>query len=145
MTPEQNEKLLELLPEKPLGGSRAAAFFIPEEDPLIVNPPPGWKRQEVREDGVSWINKKKRLFVIASIATESDKKQWLHVSCSHATRLPTYGEMAMVKRVFVGSDRYAISIMPPTKCHVNIHPNCLHWWSCLNGHPLPEFSFDGSI
>ena len=51
--------------------------------------------------------------------------------------------MALVKRDFVGEDRYAYSIWPPREQHVNIMPYCLHLWARmdeLDGRVLPEFS-----
>jgi len=79
------------------------------------------------------------------VALEDDDKLWFHVSCSHSKGMPTYDEMAVVKKIFIGEDNYAISVMPPKEKHVNIHHHCLHWWWCIDGHPLPEFSKDGTI
>ncbi len=124
---------------------REVVFHIQDGKQHLISPPPGWERGEVRSDGAAWVNRKKSMSVIASISVESDGKHWLHVSCAHFRRMPTYEEMAMVKNVFVGRDKYAISVMPPTEKHVNIHRYCLHWWSCMDGHPLPEFSSGGTI
>lgn len=79
--------------------------------------------------------------VIWSIATELDKRLWLHVSVSRPNRLPSYSDMARVKAHFIGPDATAYSVWLPESLHVNIHPNCLHLWSPLEGDPpLPEFS-----
>ena len=127
------------------GQERAATFFIGNDEYHVVNPPPGWRRVEERADGVAWAHNKRGLAVIASVAIEGDGKRWLHVSCSHARRPPTHDDMADVKCIFIGDEQYAIVVYPPWRLHVNIHPNCLHLWSCLDGHPLPEFSGAGSI
>jgi hypothetical protein len=80
------------------------------------------------------------------IATESehgdyaDESVWLHVSVSRANQLPSYEDLVTVKEIFIGCDAKAIMVFPPRDKHVNIHPNCLHLFSCLTGDPLPEFS-----
>lgn len=84
------------------------------------------------------------LQVIASAATMRDGREWLHVSFSRRSRLPTYADLQLVKREFIGSDRKAIMVFPEEKHHVNIHPNCLHLWYSADN-PLPEFSVGGSI
>lgn len=102
--------------------------------------PPGWRLIEQRIDGEMFHNIKKNLVVISSIGKELDGKTWQHVSVSHKKRVPNYNEMNYVKRFFIGEDEYAISIWPPKDKHVNIHPNCLHLWHCLDEYPLPDFT-----
>ncbi len=68
-----------------------------------------------------------------------DGKEWLHISVSRKSRLPTYEEMTRIKRDFIGDDKKAISVLPEKKYHVNIDKYCLHlFYSAEN--PLPEFS-----
>jgi hypothetical protein len=38
---------------------------------------------------------------------EEDDKRWVHVSCSRKARVPSYDDLALVKRVFIGPDRFA--------------------------------------
>jgi hypothetical protein len=80
---------------------------------------------------------------------EQDGEFWLHVSVSRDNDLPitvrpSYQDLATVKAVFVGQERYAYSVWPPTDKHVNIHTGVLHLWSPVTGHErgqaLPEFS-----
>lgn len=79
------------------------------------------------------------LFIMASAGEYDDGKEWLHVSVSRKSRLPTYEEMTRIKRDFIGDDKKAISVLPEKKYHVNINKNCLHlFYSAEN--PLPEFS-----
>ena len=54
--------------------------------------------------------------------------------------MPTYDDISLVKKVFIGEDKKAIMIFPEKKYHVNIHSFCLHLWHCLDGDGLPEFS-----
>lgn len=72
---------------------------------------------------------------------------WLHVSVSRAKYIPSYQDLADVKRVFVGEARQAVQVFPPRERHVNIHPYCLHLWACLEpeGDGLPDFGAEGTI
>lgn len=106
-----------------------------------------WRRIEVREDGASYMYQRPGvghpLSVIVSGAVELDGKRWLHVSCAYASRLPSWEDLRMVKDLFIGPDRAAYQVLPPTAKHVNIHSYCLHLWSCVDGDPLPDFTQGG--
>jgi len=67
VTPESRDKLDHGWMREIEGAPRAALFDIGGNEHHMVNPPPGWKREEVRADGVSWYNAKKRLVVIVSL------------------------------------------------------------------------------
>ncbi len=77
----------------------------------------------------------------------SDGRWWLHVSVARAKYIPSYEDLADVKRVFVGEDRQAIQVFPRCERHVNLHPFCLHLWTCLepDGDGLPDFGKEGTI
>lgn len=75
-----------------------------------------------------------------SVSVEEDNELWIHVSLSHRNRLPTYEEMKVVKSIFIGNEQDAIQIFPRLSNHVNIHPYCLHLWSCLNPNKFPDFT-----
>lgn len=84
------------------------------------------------------------LQIIASAGEYDDGREWLHISVSRKSRIPSYEEMARVKRDFIGDDKKAVFVLPEKKNHVNIHENCLHlFYSAEN--PLPEFSGAGMI
>lgn len=68
-----------------------------------------------------------------------DPRAWLHVSLSRKNRIPSYEDMVCVKKLFVGEDRQAIQVFAPRAKHVNIGPNVLHLWCCLDGDGLPDF------
>lgn len=91
-------------------------------------------------NGTYYVRERSNLFVGVSIAYEADEKRWFHLSVSHKKRMPTHEELAEAKHYFIGIDRYAVQVYPPADKHVNLHPFCLHLFSCLDGHPLPEFS-----
>ena len=85
------------------------------------------------------------LFVIQSAAVENDGNVWIHTSFSRKSRMPTYSDMAMVKRLFVGEDSKAIMIFPDKAHHVNLHEFCLHFFTPVYHEPLPEFSLGGTL
>lgn len=79
------------------------------------------------------------LMIIASAGEYDDGREWLHVSVSRKSRVPSYDELTRIKRDFIGDDKKAVLVLPEKKNHVNIHDYCLHlFYSAEN--PLPEFS-----
>lgn len=102
--------------------------------------PSTWELIDVLGDGASYRNKRRGLMVICSSAEEQDGFKWLHVSVSRRSRIPTYGDLVIVKRLFVSKHRKALQVFAPEVEHVDIHPNCLHLWCCLDGEPLPDFT-----
>lgn len=77
---------------------------------------------------------------------QHDGGWWLHVSVSRGKYIPSYADLADVKRVFVGGDTQALQIFPKRERHVNIHPNCLHLWARLDTEDgLPDFGREGTI
>lgn len=86
-------------------------------------------------DGQSW--QLMGLRVIWSLAIELDARPWLHVSASREARLPSYSDMTLVKRLFVGPRHVAYSVWPSVDDHVNIHANVLHLWAPRDDEPLP--------
>lgn len=105
-----------------------------------------WKLVEQRSDGEAWVNKSLGLVVISSMAKELDGKFWQHVSLSRKSKVPSYDDMCLVKKLFIGEDKKAIQIFAQKSDHVNIHPYCLHLWHCIDGDSLPDFTHGkGSI
>lgn len=106
--------------------------------------PDGWAVIERRSDGVA--AQKGEVRVIASVNKKADGKRWMQVSVSATplrrgtVRIPTWTAMDMVKCEWIGKDEYAVMVHPPSRFDVNLNPGVLHWWHCLEGHPLPEFS-----
>lgn len=105
--------------------------------------PPDWKLVDTSLDGARFINKTKRMSVIASGNTELDGKRWLHVSLARPDFMPSYEDVKLVKELFIGEENKAIQVFPPKSEHVNIHVHCLHLWHCLDGDPLPDFTQGG--
>ena len=111
--------------------------------PLVL--PAGWAIHSELPDGRRYINGLLGLVVIVSGCVQQDGRRWLHLSVSHFKRLPKWRELVEVKELFLG-DRYAYQVLPPRSRYVNIHPNVLHLWSCLDEEPLPDFTWGtGSI
>lgn len=78
---------------------------------------------------------------------QHDTRWWLHVSVSRAKHIPSYVDLADVKRTFVGDAVQAVQIFPRRDRHINIHPHCLHLWAALDaeGDGLPDFGSEGTI
>lgn len=105
--------------------------------------PATWRLLEEGEDGGKYYCDLLELGVIVSGAVEQDGRRWIHLSCSHARRIPRWNELREVKELFLG-DFYAYQVLPPKERYVNIHPHVLHLWRCLDGDPpLPDFTRGG--
>lgn len=115
--------------------------WIAGELPRVL--PAGWVLLDGSQDGARYFHTAFQLMVILSGATEQDGRRWLHLSCSHQARIPTWRELREVKDVFIGRDRYAYQVLPPDAHYVNINPRVLHLWHCLDADPLPDFTQGG--
>jgi len=54
-----------------------------------------------------------------------------HVSISHRSRYPTWGEIKELRYEFMPREFDAYMIFPPPSQYVNEHPNCFHLWMVL--------------
>ena len=106
---------------------------------VMLRPPEPWTLTEQGSDGAAYRHAN-GLRVIWSAAREADGRIWLHVSLSRADRMPTYRDLKHVKVAFIGNQRKAIMVIPEQREHVNLHPFCLHLFSCLEEDPLPDFT-----
>lgn len=113
-----------------------------------MDPPVPWTHTRVVNwEGVpvtEWYrNTKTGISVCRSVCRERDGKLWLHVSFSQPSRLPSWQEVTDIKNIFVGKDRFAYQILPPSSSHANYHNFCLHLWHCMDETPLPDFTTIG--
>lgn len=122
-----------------------APFFAP---PLAK----GWDPVEDMHtaNGRGWRNRGKwiagvGLLVQLSGAVELDGRRWVHVSCSRRDRMPSYEDLCLVKRLFIGRDRKALQVFVPEAEHFNFHAFCLHLWHCVDGDGLPDFRAQGAV
>lgn len=53
---------------------------------------------------------------------------WEHVSVSFLTRMPTWDEMAEIKRMFFRPEEVCVEYHPAEDEYVNLFPFCLHIW-----------------
>ena len=105
-----------------------------------LNKLPQWKMAGQLSDGMAWLNKSQGLCVIDSISMELDKKAWRHVSVSRKSKIPSYEDLKLVHKLFIGEENTALHIFPKASKHVNIHKFCLHLWFCLDGDVTPDFT-----
>lgn len=103
--------------------------------------PIGWVLIDKFGEGYALAEKNGGLRVIFDEEIKSDGKLWRHVSYSRKDWTPDHVDTIKIKAAFIG-DRYAYAVFPPKSQYVNIHPYCLHLWSCMegDGRILPEFS-----
>ena len=112
---------------------------------IVPETPRGWSLIHTKQDGAAFLNPGTGLIVIVSCATEQDGEAWLHVSMSYDRKLPSYKDMIIVKRAFIGDDKTAIQVFPQKNKHVNYHPYCLHLWHCITRDTVPDFTQGGSM
>ena len=103
-------------------------YRLPTEEDL----PPGWSRKLASPTDAAYYNTKRKLRVLLSIMDCGTRGEWVHVSYSHAKRTPNHDTTALVKKLFIGENREAISVFPPKSRYVNIMPHCLHLWAPLD-------------
>lgn len=111
--------------------------------------PPNWciSRGKIGNGYAYWgvRGKGHGLAIIISIDTREDE-DWIHVSVSRKSRVPSYEDLCLVKQDFIGDDREAYQKFPKASEHVNTHPYCLHLWSPLDGRKVtPDFRIAGEI
>lgn len=114
--------------------------------PIPESMPDCWIHIMESVDGYS-LMRRDNLYVIVSGCVELDGKRWIHVSCSRKSRLPSWPDLRAVKDLFIGPNRYAYQVLPPSDRHVNIHRYCLHLFATetedLN--PMPDFARGGGL
>ncbi len=98
--------------------------------------PDGWMIVERRADGLMWVRTVSNpISVIEDITVKEDGKHWLHVSVArqgkHKNQLPTYEEINLIRKLFIGDHRECYHIFPPKERWVNFS-NVLHLWCCLD-------------
>ena len=105
--------------------------------------PANWRRMDppsiAAVYGATYYVSSSGVRVVVGAEIYSDSSTWLHVSMSRAGKLPSWDDVAMVRRVFVPADRTAIQVLPPTDEHINDMPHCLHLWARMDGEALPDF------
>jgi hypothetical protein len=118
------------------------AHWISDHLPRVL--PASWRVHQRKLDGIHYAQAITGLSIIVSGDTELDGRRWIHMSVAHPERMPTWSELVAAKEFIVGRDAYAVQVIPPKREHVNIHPFCFHLFSCIDGHPLPDFTRGGS-
>lgn len=103
-------------------------FQVPEESRITHG-----KLGTAKDSGNSGLfmtesfKRKQNLRIIAS-----DGGGWEHVSVSLPDRVPTWGEMCMVKDLFWGGEDVVVQFHPKKSEYVDCHPYCLHMWRWKN-------------
>ena len=116
---------------------------FPYEWPNVRFLPSNWYRDHKAEENcliqahftydAIYRNRKTGLLVLCSTEKHADGREWLHISLSKIASVPTYEDLNLCRRLFLGEDKYAVQIWPPRKEYVNVHENCLHLWALADG------------
>lgn len=98
--------------------------------------PRDWHIIERREDGIMWERLTGEPIKVIESVSIHDGMRWLHVSVSKAPKrkMPTYEDIQVARRLFVGEHRECYQVFPTSDRYVNFHP-VLHLWCCLD---MPE-------
>jgi len=128
---------------KSIEGSSTPDGIVDVFDHICPEYPAEWRCVKTYVNGfaAAFRNMESGLLAMLSCVKKSDERFWIHCSVSHADHIPTYMELIEVKNVFIGDDRKAIMVFPRKEVHVNLHPNCLHLFTCVSDDGLPEFAF----
>lgn len=87
-----------------------------------------------------WWGNTNGLRVCMTWCIELDGKRWIHVSLSRPASMPSYEDMAQVKRAFIGAGKMAYQLFVPEAKHISTHDYCLHLWHCVDGDVTPDFT-----
>lgn len=108
--------------------------------------PKGWKRvQAFGPTGAVYANPNGLRVIVTDSEDMYPDGEWRHISFSRANRIPSYRDIQLIKKQFVGEQHKAIMVFPAKSEHVNIMENCLHFWVPLDHDPLPDFTLGGGM
>ena len=78
-----------------------------------------------------WRNRGLQTLISKSIT--KDTRWWWHVSVSRPDRMPTWQELAKVRKDFFGEEIEFYQVLPKRSEYVNVHQFCLHMWAPMDG------------
>jgi hypothetical protein len=96
--------------------------------------PRGWHIAQTWGDGLYWERLVgERITVIEDIEVKADGNRWLHVSVAKSKKhlIPSYEDLQLVRKLFIGEHRECYQVFPTKDRYVNIG-NVLHLWSCID-------------
>ena len=67
---------------------------------------------------------------------------WLHLSVTRANRLPTWGDLVLVRDELGFADRVFVQLLPPARAWLNVHSYCLHLFHRLDAEVVPQALWD---
>ena len=102
--------------------------IVGQRAPAVI--PPGWRHFDIYSGPAIVRDYSDGLRALFSIDTLDDGKEWRHLSMSRQERYPGWDEMVVVIRECGLTDdkRDVVMVLPPKREHVNVMPNCFHWW-----------------
>jgi hypothetical protein len=106
----------------------------------LGKPIPGdWIITQIKDNCASYRNLLSMLIVRESVH-EHNGERWLHVSISHSSRMPTWGELRTVKSIWFGNNRTAYHVLPRRELYTEDKDDAytLHIWCPLDSDPFPQ-------
>jgi len=111
------------------------------EIPEKLDPPSPWREKRCPVKGRAFTCRDVRNHgnpLTAIVSIESHDGQYIHLSVSRPSSLPTYDDLKRAKSAFIGDGRQAVQVFPSEDEHRDVHPNCLHLWAKVDGLIVPE-------
>jgi hypothetical protein len=102
-----------------------------------MNPPTGWSRLPSTIPGLEMFGIAHQGLKVAMSVEYHNGQDWLHVSVSRQSKMPSYDDLKKVKRDFIGDDLAAYQAFPRAAELVNLHEFCLHLWCPTERDPFP--------
>ena len=102
-----------------------------------MNLPTDWSRLPSVIPGVEMFEIAHQGLRMAASVEFHNGQNWIHVSVSRRSKMPSYDDLKKVKHDFIGDDRAAYQAFPRAAEHVNLHEFCLHLWCPTGRDPFP--------
>jgi len=106
----------------------------------VIDLPTGWSRIPSVVPGVEMFEIVHQGLRVAMSVEHYNGQDWLHVSVSRRSKMPSYDDLKRVKHDFIGDDHAAYQAFPKASEHVNLHEFCLHLWCLTEFDPFPEYT-----
>lgn len=74
--------------------------------------------------------------------TEPGAGHWLHISVSHARRLPTWSELVQARDELGYGSLVFVQLLPPVSAWINVHEYVLHALARLDAPTVPRALWD---
>ena len=115
--------------------------YIKESFPMSLNRIPiGWDHVSDRIANASSYRKHcTSLQVLLSVDTMTDETSFIHLSVSRGKKIPSWEDLTLCKRLFIGDGLEAYQVMPKEEDYINVCKTCLHIWCPIDRRDVEVF------